>query len=93
MISDTYFGHPDAAKEEMEVIKRNHFNRKVEGDIKAYTKSEGKQIIVGIKGSGKTDLRRSIESKEKAIFFNLNDENIYLRGCLKITYPFFALAG
>ena len=76
--NDYYFGLPDAGRELADDLVLTHLERGVENDIKAYDRNDGKQIIVGIKGSGKTDLRRFIESTDKAHILNLDADNAYL---------------
>lgn len=74
-----YFGHPDAAREDIKNLKLNHMPRNyIENYIKAYDRKKGIQILVGIKGSGKTDIRRYIESTDRAYIFNLDSDNFYL---------------
>jgi hypothetical protein len=73
-----YFGFPDAVTENIKLLKPNHLERRIDESIKAYNRKEGDQIIVGIKGSGKTDIRRFIEANENAYIFNLDADNAYL---------------
>src|ERR1700690_1910517 len=59
--SPTYFGLPDAARENRDILLRDHVYRDIELQLKTGDKTEGYAVIVGIKGSGKTALRRFVE--------------------------------
>lgn len=68
-----YFGLPDATEEAESTIIPNHVQRDFEGNIKFGDRVEGDEIVVGIKGSGKTALRRYIErSDASSLFWNLD---------------------
>lgn len=75
---ENYFGLSDSSKASSNFIVNNHLLRNIETRIKAYDKMTGKQIIVGIKGSGKTDIRRFIEEKDNAVTLNLNADSSLL---------------
>lgn len=77
-MSSDYFGSPDAAEESLDTLALQHLVRSYESDVKAYDRTSGQAVIVGIKGSGKTDLRRYIEASDQAVFFNLDVDNTYL---------------
>jgi hypothetical protein len=75
----TYFGIPDAAHEDGANILYDHVFRDFEPNIKAADRAEGCQVVVGIKGSGKTALRRYIEEKDgTAIRWNIDADHRYL---------------
>lgn len=78
MPNENYFGLPDADSETKENINLYHVPNEIDKSVKALEKSDGKQIIVGIKGSGKTLLRRYIEESEDAIVFNLDSNHAYI---------------
>ena len=62
----TYFGLPDASKENKESLLSDHVTREdIEPHLKFAYQKEGYQIVVGIKGSGKTALRRFVELTDK----------------------------
>ncbi|WP_201406833.1 P-loop ATPase, Sll1717 family [Mycobacterium intracellulare] len=74
----TYFGEPDASIVGLSALGKRHIERGIESQIKYHDRVEGLQAIVGVKGSGKTDLRKHIESAESAFVFNLNAEKFTL---------------
>jgi hypothetical protein len=74
-----YFGSPDAAHEDSDKILLDHVTRDFELSLKAENRSDGAQIIIGIKGSGKTALRRYIQEKDRAaLFWNIDSDNASL---------------
>ena len=77
---DYYFGHPDAgAAESSKELEDTYLPRKVDDLIKVRGRESGKTIIVGIKGSGKTAIRRHIEAKDpEAVVWNLDVDNSYM---------------
>ena len=58
---EEYFGKLNAGREPLDELAANHLVLASETRIKAEQRSEGKCIVVGTKGSGKTDLRRMVE--------------------------------
>ena len=73
------FGFPDAALATEATILENHLVQSVESRVKWADRNEGRSIVVGIKGSGKTDLRRYIEGSDrsKSLFVDLNSDTGY----------------
>lgn len=56
-----------------------HVPRDTDTEIKSYSREEGKEVVVGIKGSGKTELRKFIENNDDdALVFNLDTDHSYL---------------
>ncbi|BCO59623.1 hypothetical protein LTQ56_17685 [Mycobacterium intracellulare subsp. intracellulare] len=74
----TYFGEPDASIVDISSLGKQHVQRGIESKIKHGNKTEGLLAIVGVKGSGKTDLRKHIENAGPAYVFNLNAERYTL---------------
>ena len=74
----TYFGEPDASIVGLIALGKQHIKRGIEGQMKYGSKEEGLQAIVGVKGSGKTDLRKHIEGSGSAYVVNLNAEKFTL---------------
>lgn len=73
MRSEYHFGLWDASKEDDEDLIQNHVTIALDQRLKADKQPTGKQIIVGIKGSGKTALRRHVELTDRAAMaLNLN---------------------
>lgn len=74
-----FFGFPDAALATQGDIVDDHLIRDIESRLKWNTRIQGRCIIVGIKGSGKTDLRRFIEETDRAksLVLNLNCDTGY----------------
>lgn len=71
-----YFGAPDASGASAESIIRDHVARDFEDEVKFGPRDHGTQVIVGIKGSGKTQLRRFIEETDKqAHIWNIDAEH------------------
>ncbi len=73
------FGFADAALATQGDIIEDHLIRDVESMLKWNARSQGRCIVVGIKGSGKTDLRRFIEEtdRSKSLVLNLNCDTGY----------------
>ncbi|MEV5998874.1 hypothetical protein AB0M25_06205 [Streptomyces griseomycini] len=76
--SEIYFGHPDASISVDEELAAQHVFRDIENRLKWDKRDSGIQVVVGIKGSGKTDLRRYMESRGNPYKFNLDGEHAYL---------------
>jgi hypothetical protein len=74
---DNYFGLSDAAHEPKENIVLDHVPWAFEDQLKFGDQPEGKQVIIGIKGSGKTALRRFIEERKGTIVWNIDCDNAY----------------
>ena len=70
-----YFGLPDAAREGARSIIPDHVRRSFEDSIKCGDRETGTFVIVGIKGSGKTALRRYIESRDRIPTWNLDSDH------------------
>jgi hypothetical protein len=75
---ESYFGLPDSAHEDPSNILSDHVLRSFEDSIKCDDRTTGKQVIVGIKGSGKTELRRYLEKKKKKPSWNIDVDNTHL---------------
>src|SRR6185436_12333760 len=73
-----YFGHPDAAKEGPTSIVPDHVIREFEKTIKAGNRAQGKQVIFGLKGSGKTAVRRYLEQRDGIPTWNLDSDHPHL---------------
>jgi hypothetical protein len=73
-----YFGHPDAAREGPESIVPDHVVRGFEKSIKCGDRLTGKQVIVGLKGSGKTAVRRYLEGRDGIPTWNLDSDHQHL---------------
>lgn len=73
------FGFADAALASDKDIVDDHVIREVESRLKWSDRAQGRSLVVGIKGSGKTDLRRFIERTDqaKALVVNLNCDTGY----------------
>lgn len=73
----SYFGQIDASSVEIANLLKNHLNLEIENSVKIGDNQNGDQIIIGIKGSGKTHLRRKIEGElsSEDILFNLNTDH------------------
>lgn len=72
----TWFGKSDASKVDVKYLDSLHIARgNVEDYLKYGTKSEGYEGIVGVKGSGKTNLRKHVEAFESAEIFNFDGEH------------------
>lgn len=70
-----YFGFPDAAREGAKSIIPDHVRRSFEDSIKCGDRETGTFVIVGIKGSGKTALRRYLESRDRIPTWNLDSDH------------------
>lgn len=75
--SATYFGRPDASAATPEELTARHVFRDIEDRLKWNTRTSGIQVVVGIKGSGKTELRRYLESRTNAYIFNLDADHAF----------------
>jgi len=73
----TYFGEPDASVAVGEDLAAQHVLRDIERDLRWNMRTSGTQVVVGVKGSGKTELRRYLESCSSAFTFNLDGEKSY----------------
>ncbi|RAS58958.1 hypothetical protein C8D87_11611 [Lentzea atacamensis] len=79
MISpDTYFGEADAATASTTTLTAHHVFRSIEDRLKWRTAASGVQVIVGVKGSGKTDLRRYLATTDQIATLNLDADHAYL---------------
>ena len=68
-----YFGDVDAAVPRPADLSAQHIAHQVQQGLKYLDRTDGTQIVVGIKGSGKTDLRRFIARADpNALVLNLN---------------------
>ncbi len=74
---ENYFGLSDAAHELQETIVPDHVQWAFEDQLKFGDQSDGKQVIIGIKGSGKTALRRFIEERKDSIVWNIDCDHAY----------------
>lgn len=74
----THFGEPDASIVDLSALGKQHIQRGIESEIKYGNKTQGRLAIVGVKGSGKTDLRKHIENVAPGYVFNLNAERFTL---------------
>src|SRR5882672_3059213 len=74
-----YFGQADARNNSSADIIADHLTRKYESILKKGTRDAGKSVIVGIKGSGKTALRRHIEQEKEAIVWNLDVDHGFMK--------------
>ncbi|WP_131809465.1 P-loop ATPase, Sll1717 family [Mycolicibacterium iranicum] len=69
---EVYFGQPDASRvTDASYLDRLHITQKVESGLKYGTRSEGRHTVVGIKGSGKTDLRKHVQTSDMGAKFFL----------------------
>lgn len=76
---ETYFGAIDASTSRNPVnLGEVHLSQAVEERLKCRNKDRGSHTIVGVKGSGKTDLRKHIEALEPAYTLVLSAENATL---------------
>lgn len=65
-----YFGQPDAARMfDEQHLDKLHIRQDVESELKYGKRTEGRHTIVGIKGSGKTDLRKHIQTVDSGSKF------------------------
>ena len=73
------FGYPDAGRATDDAILADHLDQDAESHLKINDRPNGRSIVVGIKGCGKTDLRRYIETSDqaKALVLNLNCDTGY----------------
>lgn len=75
----TYFGAVDASTVQNAVnLNEVHYSHDIESELKYGDTDRGFHTIVGVKGSGKTDLRKHIEALEPACILNLSVENAIL---------------
>jgi hypothetical protein len=75
----TYFGAPDASVVQNKIeLKKVHVPQDIESELKYGNRVGGFHTVVGVKGSGKTDLRKHIEAFEPAYILNLSVENAIL---------------
>ncbi|MCC7540561.1 MAG: hypothetical protein IT379_30370 [Deltaproteobacteria bacterium] len=77
-----YFGDPDASHVKREDVAQVHAPRdfEVSGALKSHKGSHGNCIIVGVKGSGKTALRKNLECDPNALIWNVDADH----SCLSI---------
>lgn len=75
-----YFGHPDASQDSPADVASVHTSRDFEraGRLKSHKQEDGKCIVVGIKGSGKTALRKMLENDKDALIWSLDAQHSYL---------------
>jgi hypothetical protein len=72
----TWFGKPDASKVDVKYLDSLHIARgNVEDHLKYGNRSEGYEGVVGVKGSGKTNLRKHVEAFDSSDIFNLDGEH------------------
>ncbi|MEU1273486.1 hypothetical protein [Streptomyces sp. NPDC005799] len=74
---DNYFGEADASVDSEKALKAQHVFRDIEQHLKWGMRSSGNQVVVGVTGSGKTELRRHLESQTDSYVFNLDANNAY----------------
>ena len=74
----TYFGHPDASSVEISLLTRDHVEREIEEAMKCGDRESGLQVVVGTKGSGKTELRRRIGASHEGLVLMLDADHAYL---------------
>ncbi|MDX2554736.1 P-loop ATPase, Sll1717 family [Streptomyces stelliscabiei] len=75
--SPNYFGEEDAAYTSDAELTAQHVFRDIERSLKWDRSTKGIQVVVGVKGSGKTELRRHLESSKGYYIFNLDANNAY----------------
>jgi len=75
---DEYFGRPDAAHEEADQIVSDHVPQSFESAVKRGDRTDGKQVIYGLKGSGKTEFRRYLERRDATPAWNLDVDHAHL---------------
>ncbi|MFF4421136.1 P-loop ATPase, Sll1717 family [Streptomyces sp. NPDC001549] len=74
---DNYFGEADASVDSAETLTAQHVFRDLEQHVKWGSRSSGKQVVVGVKGSGKTELRRHLESQTDSYVLNFDADHAY----------------
>lgn len=74
-----YFGEPDASLvDNSSELDKVHVVQQIEAELKYGDRRKGLHTVVGVKGSGKTDLRKHIEAHEPAVILNLDVDNAIL---------------
>ncbi|MBE4741994.1 P-loop ATPase, Sll1717 family [Streptomyces caniscabiei] len=76
----TYFGDRDASLTGSSDLVAHHVFRGIQDSIKWNDRAHGIEVVVGMKGSGKTELRRYLQACTGAsvYVFNLDDTHAYL---------------
>ena len=73
-----YFGFADASEATNDELKMQHIPLDVQTKLKYGSRAAGASVVVGIKGSGKTDLRRHIAASDKtAVTLELDTSTKY----------------
>jgi hypothetical protein len=77
--SHEHFGEPDAQDADTDSLDRDHIARAVEAHLKCREATHGQEVVVGVKGSGKTDLRLHVEASDPdALVVNFSASDIML---------------